>query len=308
MAAQKVLSVGDFEQMFGEKLSDYVRQKIQDYYFVYEEISEAERDSWLKKIVSTLLDPGLPFSGEHRHQLWEKGWGENLEEYEKTGDIELIKPHYFGKYPVVRIKQRFVHPVSENFERDSLAIIEDWLFDKYMRKAKSIYEFGCGTGHNLLRARKINQKAELWGLDWTLTSQRLINAMQKNGVDSKIHGQNFDFFKPDQKFKIEDEGLVYTTAALEQIGDRFQPFLDYLLSQHPSMCVHIEPIAELLDSENLMDYLSVEYFKKRKYLSGFLAYLRQLEQKGKIEILYAKRNFIGSLFIEGYSVVVWRPK
>lgn len=306
MAEQKILKTGDFEQMFGEKLPDFVAKKITSYNFVYEEISEAERDGWLRKIVATLLDPGLPFSGEHRHQQWEKGWGENLDEYEKTGNIELIKPRYFGKYPVIRIKQRFIKTVSENFERDSLAVIEDWLFDKYMRTAKNIYEFGCGTGHNLLRARKINPDAELYGLDWAESSQKLINAMASGGVDKKLHSHNFDFFNPDQNFNLGEAGVVYTVAALEQIGDRFKPFLEYLIKQRPYLCVHIEPMAELLEPENLLDYLSIEYFKKRKYLFGFLAELRTLEAAGKIKIIEAKRNYIGSLYIEGYSVVVWK--
>src|SRR5882672_988905 len=125
------LSVSDFEKMFGEKITPYVAGEIADSSFVYEDMPEDENNKWLIKIVETLLDPGLPFSGEHRHQQWEKGWGENLEEYTKTGNIELIMPRYFGKYPAVKINQRFVKPISKTFERDTLSVIQDWLFDKY---------------------------------------------------------------------------------------------------------------------------------------------------------------------------------
>ena len=58
---------------------------------------------------------------------------------------------------------------------------------------------------------------------------------------------------------------------------------------------------------NLVDYLSILYFKKRNYLSGFLLKLRELEEAGKIKIHMAKRTFIGSLYIEGYSVIAWSP-
>ena len=85
------------------------------------------------------------------------------------------------------------------------------------------------------------------------------------------------------------------------------PFIDFLLEKKPEICLHIEPIAELLNEENLVDYLSILYFKKRNYLSGFLLKLRELEEAGKIKIHMAKRTFIGSLYIEGYSVIAWSP-
>ena len=73
------------------------------------------------------------------------------------------------------------------------------------------------------------------------------------------------------------------------------------------MCIHIEPIEELLDKNILLDYLSIKYFEKRNYLSGFLSGLKKLEKQNKIKILKADRNNIGSLFIEGYSIIVWQP-
>ena len=100
---------------------------------------------------------------------------------------------------------------------------------------------------------------------------------------------------------------VLTVASLEQVGDRWRDFISYLIGQRPKICVHIEPVSELLDSKILLDNLSIKYFEKRNYLNGFLTGLRELEESGKVIIHRAQRTGIGSLFIEGYSIVVWEP-
>ena len=81
-----------------------------------------------------------------------------------------------------------------------------------------------------------------------------------------------------------------------------------LLEQKPQICVHIEPIGEMLEPEkSFVDYLSVEYFKKRNYLDGLVNSLKNMQTSGKIEIVYKQRSYIGSCFVDGYSIVAWRP-
>mgnify|MGYP001617162869 CR=1 FL=1 len=304
----KKLSSKDFTGLLEKELSPYVKNKIKEYDFQYMEVTEDERDSIIKKIVFTLLDPFLVYSGKHRLTQWEKGWGQNLEEYTINKKRKSIIPRYFGKYPVVRINQRWIKPASKDFEYNMLGIILDWLFDKYTRTAKDIYEFGCGTGHNLIRLRRTNPNANLYGLDWSTSSQKLISAYANWHKDTKLFSHRFDYFSPDKKFKLEKDAVIYTVASLEQIGDKHEKFINYLLAQKPKLCIHVEPITEVLDENNLLDYLSIEYFKKRKYLKDFLARLQELEAEGTIKIHNTQRTLIGSFFIEGYSVIVWSPK
>jgi len=303
------LSVQDFEKAFGEALTPFVADRIRKYSFQYTEFSPEENEALIIKIVETLFDLNIVRSGEHRIDQWESGWGENLDLILKNPikNINTIIPKYFNKYGAVRWIGRFIRPISEQFEYRSLAVIQDWLFDQYLRDAAAIYEFGCGTGYNLLRARDFNSKASLWGLDWATASQRIIAQLAKIGFDSDIHGHKFDYFNPDEAFRLAPQSVIYTVASLEQVGSRWSKFIAYILRNRPKLCIHIEPIAELLDSNKLIDYLSIEYFKKRNYLQDFLSGLRQLEKDGKIHIHRAQRTNIGSLFIEGYSVVVWSP-
>lgn len=304
----KRLQVNEFEEIFGEKLSPYVVERINRYAFEYEDFSEIDRDELIHLIIKTLLDPNVMKSGEHRKSEWEDGWGENLTEIsQEKGNINSIIPKYFNKYGAIRWRGKFIKPVSEKFEYQSLGIILDWLFDKYFRDYDSIYEFGCGPAYNLLRARETNKDAKLWGLDWAESSQAIIDKIRLDGVDKNIFGHNFDYFNPDLDFNIDKNSIVFTVASLEQVGNKWDKFIDYLIEQKPSMCIHVEPVGEMLDDDVLLDYLSIQYFKKRNYLEGLLNGLRDREKQGKINILKTTRTHIGSLFIEGYSVIIWKP-
>lgn len=305
----KRLQLNEFQEIFGEELSPYIKNCINEYQFEYEEFSEAERNELLLLIVKTLLDPNITKSGEHRISEWEHGWGENLTEINKeNGDESSIIPKYFSKYNAIRWRGRFIKPISSKFEYRSLRIILDWLFDKYARDCDAIYEFGCGPAHHLLRAREVNKNAKLWGLDWAKSSQRIIDKIRTSGMDSNIFGHNFDYFNPDLKFNLDQNSIVFTVASLEQIGNRWDKFINYLIDQKPKVCFHVEPIGEMLDEDVLLDYLSIQYFKKRNYLDGLLDGLRKFEEEGKVNILDIKRSHIGSLFIEGYSIVIWEPR
>ena len=304
---KRTLTFKDFEDLFKENLSDFVREKICEYSLEYFDITNTERDTCIKKIIAALIDKNLVKAGEHRFAQWEVGWKENLKNLIESQDIDSIIPNYFGKYDYVRINRKFVKPASKDFEYRTLCVIVDWLFDKHIREVDAIYEFGCGTGYHLLNARKVNPTATLWGIDWTPASQEIIKQIASKGVISRLFSHRFDYFNPDMDFSLDKNSAVYTVASLEQIGSKFKKFVNYLIKNKPKLCIHVEPISELLDENNLIDYLSIEYFKKRNYLSGFLTYLRKLESNGEIKIIRAQRTFVGSLFIEGYSVVVWTP-
>ena len=304
---EHVLTSPDFESVFNEPISVCIQDRIKKYDLRYFDITSEERDICLQKIVSTLLSDDLVYSGEHRKEQWGKGWGQNLDDLLKNSENNAIKPRYFGKYEINRFKQKFIRAASENFEYNMLGVILDWLFDKYLKEYETVYEFGCGTGHNLARLRSFNPNADLWGLDWAESSQGIIDKYAVINADNKLHARKFDLFNPDFNFELKKGSALYTVASLEQTGERYHSFVDYILKNKPKICFHVEPIEETLDQDNLMDFLSIAYFRKRKYLSGYLTYLNKLELKGKIEIIRTQRTYIGSFFIEGYSIIIWRP-
>jgi trans-aconitate methyltransferase len=295
------LTKNDFKGILEPDLSQYIQDKIAEYNFVHDTITDKDEQSGLLVMLMTEFDKELPLAGDHRQSDWEKGWEENL----TSGNII---PKYFGKHSIVRWKQTLVKAVSPDYEINMLHLIVDWVADKYMRDAIGICEFGCGTGHNLQRVRLVNPDANLVGLDWAESSQEIIDNYAEKTGDINLFSAEFDFFNPDYDTQYVNECIIYTVASLEQTGERYTAFLDYLLTVKPCLCIHIEPVEELLDKKSLLDYTAIKYIRKRGYLTGFLTKLRNLESKGRVEILLTKRTYVGSLFIEGYSVIVWRPK
>ncbi len=305
---KKLLTVSDFEAAFGEKLTERVAKKISTAALEVTPLLGEDRDRVLLTIMKVLLDPEIERVGAHRIAKWEKGWGDNLAAL-KEGKGEALVPHYFKNDAIARWCGEFVRPSAPGFDYKSLEIILEWLYEKYMSSAPHVYEFGCGTGHHLLQLRDVNPGAKITGLDWAEASQGIIAEMVSQGKVANVSGRKFDFFNPDTSLNLEPGSIAYTVAALEQVGENHGKFIEYLLSQPElSMVVHVEPVAELLNPDNLLDYLSIEYFRRRNYLWGFLTSLRKLEAEGRIKIHRAQRtNIGGTMFVEHYQVIVWSP-
>ncbi len=298
--------VDDIEKILGFELEQNIKDRIIKFDLEYESLSKDERDSYLLNVLNVLLND-ITKSGKHRINEWENGWNQNLELFKETKNIEDLIPKYHGKKDIVRWMGDVIKPITENFDYKIHIIIVDAIIQYYLGDMSNIIEFGCGPAYHLIRLNEYKKDIKLYGSDWTKTSQNIINDVN-DVLGTDITPFNFDFFNPDYNFNIPKNSGVYTVAALEQIGDNIEPYINYLLENKPELCVHMEPIDELLDDESLIDKLSILYFRKRNYLNGFLPYLEKLEKENKIEIIKKQRIYSGSYFIEGHSLIVWRPK
>ena len=271
-------------------------------------MTEIEKNSQLSEI-EDVLQSDLKKSGPNRITDWEKGWGENLNEFIGSNNIGDLSPKYFGKNNIFRLDNEFYRFKNENPEPTFLAFLVDLVIEIYGKDSgiENILEFGCGTAHHLVRIRKNYQSFNLFGLDWAKSSQEIIKSYAERNSDLNFYGENFDYFKPNEAFTIPENSIVLTVASLEQIGENHAPFLEYLIASAPKYVINIEPVGELLDPNNRMEKLSVEYFKNRNYLKGYLSALIALEKAGRIEMITAERTYFGSMFIEGYSLLIWRP-
>jgi hypothetical protein len=311
MNKSSVITADEMEEVLQTSLSPALRKECDGASLRYEEISDKERDDYIREVVDVLfkniLDKDTKPAGQHRLQEWEQGWNENLEALKKRKDVKDIVPRYHGKHKLVHWRQRMIRPITPDFDYKILCLIVDWSIETFLRDVEALFEFGCGPAYHLLRARKYNPQAKMIGLDWAKTSQEIIKQISNLGIDKNIEGRNFNFFEPDYSIEVPPKSGFLTVAALEQVGDRFDQFLEFVMNKKPSICVHFEPIDELLDQTHLIDRLSTLYFRKRDYLSGFLPKLHRLQDEGKIKILREQRTYTGSFFIEGHSLVVWSP-
>ena len=297
-----------FEQILGVRLSRRASSEINSFGIDYDELRQDQELKEVKLLVDEIFRLDLVSASRKRMPDWEDGWGQNLRDFEKDFLPENLFPKYFGKYPINRLNQKLVLSNTEHFELKMLRSLQTWIFDEYLSDFDSIYEFGCGTGHNLIFLRKFNAFAKLTGLDWVESSQALITLIGKQAQDTKLFGQKFDYFNPNSDLVLEENSAVFTVASLEQIGSEFLPFVNFLFRNQPKLIVHIEPFEDLLDPYNLLDNLSIQYMRKRGYINGYCEYIQDLESQGKAKIHKFQRSFIGSRFIDGYTILIWSPR
>jgi hypothetical protein len=302
------ITIADIEEIVGFSISDQCKEDIENYDLNFEYLTQNQRDEVILDIINHInLD--LEKAGQHRLKKWENGWYENLEILKKGNNINNLVPKYFGKYDIARWKQDFVKGNSKYFDYYQLVILVDAILHEYVGyKYDYLFEFGCGPAYHLLRFGNFNKDINLVGLDWATASQDIIQEINNLEINTKIKGYNFDFFNPNYNIDIPKNSAIFTCNALEQMGDNYKEFIDYLLTKKPAICINFEPMVEFLDEDNLVDQLCILYSKKRNYLKGYLSYLEQLEKEDKIEIIFKKRLHIGSLYIEGNPVVIWKIK
>ena len=114
------------------------------------------------------------------------------------------------------------------------------------------------------------------------------------------------------RFKIQEDTcevklLLQNTLINSSQFQNLDKFIKYILEQPISLCIHVEPIIELYNENNLFDYLAIKFQGKRGYTKGLLPYLQKLESNKIIDILKIKRLYFGNLMMEGYNYIIWRP-
>ena len=220
-------------------------------------------------------------------------------------DLGELVPKFVRRASIKRLCGELILPENPDFEVDFVKVLRDVLFRKYFSDVKSVYEFGCGTGLNLVDLANIFPEKKLYGLDWAQSSCDIVN----NIAESKklnLTGMLFDMFNPDHSIELSSDDGMFTIGALEQLGKNFGLFLDFILERKPKICINFETMNEIYSNIDMLDYVSKRYSQVRNYLFGYLTRLRELEQEGKVEIIQVQRTF-GGQYHEGYSFVVWKP-
>lgn len=305
------VTLEDFVRSFGttiEDIPDDCRELIAKTDFRYKILQGEERDKVILDVLKKIESDRQVIGAPERKDAWGKGWEENLQDFVNSGyDLNKLVPKFIRASQVVRFNGNYIMPFNPNFELDYFSIFRLWLFRRYLNNLESIYEFGCGTGFNLIVLSQLYPEAKLHGLDFVSSSVDLVSKLgEVYGWNMK--GHLFDMLSPDDNFKIDNNSAIFTVGAVEQLASNFEPFLQFLLGQSPKLCIHVEPTIELCNENNLIDYLAMKFHRKRGYTENYLTRLRELEAQNRVEILKVKRLFFGSLYIEGYSLIIWEPR
>ena len=285
--ARSAIGITEFARLVDcppEAVPDNCRGALESAELGFRELTSVETEETVKTVFETLGSPKLPVSGKHRQPNWAAAWSDVLLRFkERDCDPEALVPDYYQPLEIARFERRFVRPESARYELDFLNVFRLWLFQEFFGEAESVYEFGCGSGHNLAALAQVHPNKSLIGLDWAAPVQEIARLLRERR-DWPINGRFFDLFDPDSEMGLESNSVAFTMGALEQIGTSFEPFLRFLLERKPALCVNVEPLIELYDERYLLDCLGAWYCRRRGYLSGYLARLRQLEKAGAVEI------------------------
>lgn len=285
-----------------------IRILIKEYNFCYRALTREERDQAMLMILNRLHSRDLHIPGIGRKERWIRDWSENLDRFIMSGfDESELVPKYFQPNHVVRLRGDYIMPLNAHFERDFFRIIRRWLYKTYLAQEGPIYEFGCGSGANLVELAKLYPEKELHGLDWVEVSKEILGILaEKKGY--RIKGHVFDMFFPNKSFPLQEGAAILAINSLEQLGDKFEPFLQFVLSKRPSLFVHVDSFVELYDCAKLPDYLTLMHNRMRNYLTGYLTRIGELEKSGVIEIVNLRHFPCGGLYHDYYSFLVWRMR
>ncbi|MGB7567175.1 MAG: class I SAM-dependent methyltransferase [Chitinivibrionales bacterium] len=271
--------------------------------------AQADKVQLSEHVLSTLKlihSPRIQRSAEENLDAWEKGWMENLMSLDESSSLsDALKPKYFRPSKFLRFEKDLVAMTNPNLEYDLFTLIRLHLFSSVLSSYDAVYEFGCGTCQNLVMVSEMYPEKFLYGLDWASSSAKIARTLHDR-FGKNIDGRQFDMTSPAQDFNVRPNSCVMTIHAMEQIGARHEAFIQFLLKKKPALVMHLEPILELYDETNLLDYLALVYSQKRNYLSGLLTSLRKLEQQKGIEIVQVLRPYIGGVVHEA-SLVLWHP-
>jgi hypothetical protein len=304
------LNDSNFATLFGTScgaINTSVKNLIDSLDFRYRIIVGEELEALLLDVLKRIdLDTQI-VGAEDRREVWDRGWRENLEDFRTNQPSEAsLVPKFIRNGNPLRLFRSYVASEDPAFELNFVKVLRAWMFNEYFREISDIYEFGCGTGFNLVALSDLYPEKTLFGSDFVSSSVDLVNeiASRKN---ISLSGFLFDMKNPDSSYLLRPNSGVFTFGALEQLAGSVDQFFNYLLSQSPKICIHIEPDESLYNSSNLYDYLALRFQNKRGYTGGLSKKLIVLEEQKKISVIKSIRVPFGSLMMEGYNIFVWQP-
>jgi len=304
------VTIEDFAKSFGTTVDDFsegCKKMIAENDFGYKILGGKKRDEIILSILKKIDSDKQVIGAEERKDVWYSGWAENLESFIQSGcNLDALVPKFIRDKQIIRYDGNYIQPANSKFELNFMTVFRSWLFQKYFRDYDSIYEFGCGTGFNLGLIAQLLPGKNLYGLDFVQSSVDLVNKIGECG-DWNIEGHLFDMITPNEDFELAENSATFTFGAVEQLAEKFENFLQFLLRKWPKLCIHVEPTIELYNENGLFDYLAMKFHKKRGYTQNFLPRLQELEPQGKLKIHKIKRLYFGSLLMEGYMYFVWQP-
>ena len=237
---------------------------------------------------------------------WQDDWFNVLQNLRTNNENvkSIIRPKWFRKSAFVNIQNCLSLTETPYVDWEYQLITRQMLFYTHLKDIENICEFGSGSGTNFYLINEILQNKSFILSDISVTSLKIIEELKRKLNRNNLTYSNIDI-EQDIDLQLPDNTAVITTSVLEQVGDNYKNFINFILKEKPQIVINIEPIVELLDSKGKFDNVMNLYCEKRKYLIGYLTELEKLERQKRIKIVMKKRTMVSGTFIEN-SVLIWK--
>ena len=302
------IEVENFAKSFGvnvDNLSDVTLKEINKHNFNYKRVTGDALEKLILQILKKIESDNQVVAEKKRADVWETGWNESLNQYlEGEFDNDIVRPKFIRKHLPLRWNQSYIIAEDPWFEMNFVEVMKTHIFQHYFSDIDSIFEFGSGTGHNLVTADNVLNNVELIGTDFAPSAVNLINEIGKKR-GGRLKAKHFDMMRPGKDIVLTKNSGVFISGALEQLAGEIDPMFQYLIEQDFKICILIEPTTELYDDDNLSDFLAKKFQTQRGYTSNLLKKLNLLAETKKIKLQKIQRLKFGSMMMEGYNLFVW---
>ena len=302
------LTIGDFQKSFGvtDNFSESTLKLFRSRNFNFRALSQDEYED-LVQAIELKINQGFSKVGSHRADIWESAWADVKNSFFASGmNRKVLNPRFIGSFDFLRFNGKYIKTELKEFELYFFEVFRDWVFSEYASDFDTVYEFGSGSGFNMIELSKKFPDKELVGFDWSESAAEILSEYgRRTGLN--IRGSRFDFFNPDLKLNVPENALVMTFCAFEQIGTSFNPMIEFLLAKRPKLVIQMEPTLEFYNPSARFDQIAIKYHNSRGYLSGYHTRLCELAGEFRINYIRSKRLNFGSAYNECYSLHIWEP-
>ena len=238
-----------------------------------------------------------------RSDVWQKGWQEAFDRYQRD---ETLVAAFTHATRFVNVDGEYFRPLDPNFEVNYQALIRTRILEEHFQDCTAFVEFGAGTGINLLAAAQRLPAARIIGSDFVPAAVSLHKAIAtRTGLP--IESYMFDMRNPSKPEQFPAGSSVLTYGSIEQLGNNFGPFLDFLLEMRPKVVVHVETDSSFLLDGKLPDFISKWYAELRGYPSQLLDHLLAMQKQDLIRVITAERSIAYPGLTPGNNLIAWSP-
>ncbi len=274
----------------------------------YSELNSIQRNKAIIDTLKKISSENRIVTSKGRKKIWEKGWGNLYNIFKEKKKIQDLVPQFYSKRSnsYFRLNGKFIKS-SKSFEYDMIDIFRNWYFNKYFKNIENIYEFGAGSGHNLIRLMNIFPQKKVFASDFSSNSVALLKKIS-NHKNYNWECFHFDMKKVNKRTTLKNNSAIYTSGSIEQLSGNVDNFFNFIIKNKPNICIHIEPMPQLFKSNNPEDMLSIIALNKKKYSTNFLEKIYELKKQKKIKIIKLLKSPFGSQLIDGMNLIVWKLK